>query len=115
MRLIRELARVRNWLPRRERRAAIERLQQAVRERAQVVANCGRDMLVFSPCALDVRPGGLEVLAFVHLGDIALADASLDSPLRWRWIPVHALSDIVNTRETSTPRTSETASTAKAA
>ncbi|MFB3819084.1 MAG: hypothetical protein ACE147_15580, partial [Candidatus Methylomirabilales bacterium] len=86
-------------------RAGIERLQQAVRDRAQVVANCGKDMLVFSPHALAARPGGLEVLAFVHLGDIALADAGPDSPARWRWIPVRALSDIVSTTpDTGMPR-----------
>lgn len=114
-----ELVRIRKWFSRRERRAAIERLQHAVRERAQVVANCGQGMLVFSPHALAARPGGLEVLAFVHLGDIALADAGPDSPRRWRWIPVRALSDIVRTQDAGMPRSAsqppEAEPTAKAA
>jgi hypothetical protein len=96
------LMQVQDWFAKRARRTAIARLQHAVRERVQVVANYGKDMLVFSPHALAMRSGRLEVLAFVHLGDITLADAGPDSLRRWRWIPVRGLSDVVSTLDGGT-------------
>ncbi|MFB3819337.1 MAG: hypothetical protein ACE147_16885 [Candidatus Methylomirabilales bacterium] len=70
-------------------------LREAIRLKKQIVAYRDRCFLVFCPHALGSRAGRLHVLAFVLLGE-TVDNEDLQSPARWRWIPVSELSGVAH-------------------
>ncbi len=99
------LRRFREWLvrpasrPRTSAGADVQTLavlRDAIQRKKQIIAfrGRGRRPLVFCPHALASGAGRWYVLAFVVVGERA-DDEDLQSPARWRWIPVTELSQVV--------------------